>query len=130
MQHLIIDGSPKWDIYRTVPVSSSSSRPPVASMPQASKAAPAERSAAAAPAKRDRLLEAATKGGVLLGSNDNAQVASLSLMQRMRLMLDLESGSCLHTRCCVISLRCVFGNCQLRLVCDRLWCPYSWCMCR
>ena len=87
MQHLIIDGSPKWDIYRTVPVSSSSSTSAAASMPQPTKAAPAEKSAPAAPAKRDRLLEAATKGGVLLSSNDYTfQVASLSSMW---CMLDL-----------------------------------------
>lgn len=60
LQHLIIDGSPKWDIYRTVPVSLSGSSSAAASVPQASKAAPA--------AKRDPLLEAATAGGVLLGS--------------------------------------------------------------
>ncbi|CAK0783226.1 hypothetical protein CVIRNUC_006425 [Coccomyxa viridis] len=69
-QHLIIDGSPKWDIYRTVPVSCSPSTSAVASMPRATNAAPAEKSAPAAPAKRDRLLEAATKGGVLLSSSD------------------------------------------------------------
>ena len=96
VQHLIIDGSPKWDIYRTVPISSASSTSAVASVPQTTKAASAERSAPAAPAKRDRLLEAATKGGVLLSSKDyTSQVASLSLM---RCMLDLQSGSCLHVR--------------------------------
>ena len=68
LQHLIIDGSPKWDIYRTVPVRLSGSSA-AASMPQASKAAPAaKREAAPAPAKRDPLLEAATAGGVLLDS--------------------------------------------------------------
>ena len=69
LQHLIIDGSPKWDIYRTVPVSLSGSSSAAASMPQASKAAPAvKREAAPALAKRDPLLEAATAGGVLLDS--------------------------------------------------------------
>ena len=65
-------------------------------MPQATKAAPAEKSAPPAPAKRDRLLEAATKGGVLLSSNDyTSQVASFS---SIRYMLDLQSGMCLHMR--------------------------------
>ena len=69
LQHLIIDGSPKWDIYRTVPVSLSGSSSAAASMPQASRAAPAaKREALPAPAKRDPLLEAATAGGVLLDS--------------------------------------------------------------
>ena len=65
LQHLIIDGSPKWDIYRTVPVSAASSSAAAASMPQAVKK---EAAPASAPAQRDSLLEAATAGGVLLGS--------------------------------------------------------------
>ena len=113
MQHLIIDGSPKWDIYRSVPVSSSSSTPAVASMPQATKAAPAEKSVPAAPVKRDRLLEAATKGGVLLSSNDYTfQVASLSLM---RCMVDLQSGSCLHMRWRVKHMQAFFKSRQWRV---------------
>ena len=65
MQHLIVDGSPKWDIYRTVPVSSAPSSSAAASTPQAANN---EAALAPAPAKRDPLLDAATAGGVLLGS--------------------------------------------------------------
>ncbi|CAL5220910.1 g3005 [Coccomyxa viridis] len=69
-QHLIIDGSPKWDIYRTVAVSSAPSSPAAASLPQAvkSQALKMEAAPASAPAQRDSLLDAATAGGVLLGS--------------------------------------------------------------
>ena len=113
VQHLIIDGSPKWDIYRTVPVSCSPSTSAVASMPQATNAATAEKSAPAAPAKRDRLLEAATKGGVLLSSSDyTCQVETLALM---RCMLDLLRGSCLHTRWHVSQMQSFLKLRELRL---------------
>ena len=65
LQHLIIDGSPKWDIYRTVPVTSGPSSSMAASAPQAVK-----REAGLESPQRDSLLDAATAGGVLLGSGN------------------------------------------------------------
>ena len=79
LQHLIIDGSPKWDIYRTVPVASTPRSSAAASTPQAVK-----REAVPAPPQRDALLDAATAGGVLLGSGSYTfQVTWIGVQERV-----------------------------------------------
>ena len=91
--------------------------------------APAEKSAPAAPAKRDRLLEAATKGGVLLSSSDYTfQVETLSLM---RWHAGLAEGrSCLHTRWHVSQMQSFLKMRQLRLSVACQGVPYTRILCR
>ena len=94
LQHLIIDGSPKWDIYRTVPVASTPRSSAAASTPQAVK-----REAVPAPPQRDALLDAATAGGVLLGSgNYTFQVTGIFAQIRVS-MHDSRPASTGHFFC-------------------------------
>lgn len=62
LQNFIIDGSPQWEIYRTVPVSTSAITQP------AQQTAVANRKGAQSESSQSTALRSATAGGLILNS--------------------------------------------------------------